>query len=200
MPLNSILVHRSVQMSSQEDFSIPPDADHKNQPAHQEAVCVTTLSVPPLPLFLPLPLPSHTSLEGGGCCPQCCRIAVASVCIFSSIVGCALLILCLSTTDWVVAALGRRCRDRRRLAEEMLARLARASGRRISRKTATSRRLEVDVICCSDGKIFRVDAVAPGHGFADFLWKHRDVTIRSRPPSQDTPRENGEVSVTSARF
>ena len=143
--------------------------------------------------------------------------------LLSRITGCALLILCWSTRDWVVAALFRRwtwklwratCRragrrvpsprtvggqaavfvnvlrqsseetrrhvlsvvylqskghplsalasvgDRRKVAEEMLARLAVASGRRISRKIATSRRLDLDVICFSDETIFRVDAVA----------------------------------------
>ena len=62
----------------------------------------------------------------------------------------------------------RHIRDRRKFAEEMLARLALASGRRISRKTATSRRLDLDVICFSDDKIFRVDAVAPGRSFHIF--------------------------------
>ena len=59
----------------------------------------------------------------------------------------------------------RHIRDRRKFAEEMLARLALASGRRISRKIATSRRLDLDVICFSDEKIIRVDAVAPGLSF-----------------------------------
>ena len=59
----------------------------------------------------------------------------------------------------------RHIRDRRKFAEEMLARLALASGRRIWRQIATSRRLELDVICFSDEKIFRVDAAAPGRSF-----------------------------------
>ena len=60
---------------------------------------------------------------------------------------------------------------RRKFAVEMLARLALASGWRISRKIATSRRLDLDVFHFSDEKIFRVDVVAPGHGFTIFLWK-----------------------------
>ena len=59
----------------------------------------------------------------------------------------------------------RHIRDRRKFAEEMLARLALASGRRISRKISSSRRLDLDVICFSDEQIFRVDAVAPGRSF-----------------------------------
>ena len=74
----------------------------------------------------------------------------------------------------------RHIRDRRKFAEEMLARLALASGKRISRKIATSRRLDLNVICSSDEKIIRVDPVAPGHDFARFLGESRnDVTIRS---------------------
>ena len=46
----------------------------------------------------------------------------------------------------------RHIRDRRKFAEEMLARLALASGRRISRKISSSRRLNLDVICFSDEK------------------------------------------------
>ena len=59
-------------------------------------------------------------------------------------------------------------RDRRKFAEEMLARLALGSGQRISRKISTSRRLDLDVICFSDEKIFRVDAAAPGRRFHTF--------------------------------
>ena len=62
----------------------------------------------------------------------------------------------------------RHIRDCRKFAEEMLVRLALASGKRISRKLATSRRLDLDVICFSDEKIFRVDAVAPGRSFHTF--------------------------------
>ena len=62
----------------------------------------------------------------------------------------------------------RHIRDRRKFAEDMLARLALASGRRVSRKTSSSRRLSLDVICCSDEKIFRVDGVAPGRSFHAF--------------------------------
>ena len=59
-----------------------------------------------------------------------------------------------------------------KFAEEMLARLALGSGRRISRKISTSRRLDLDVICFSDEKIFRVDAAAPGRSFHTFYrWK-----------------------------
>ena len=46
----------------------------------------------------------------------------------------------------------RHIRDRRKFAEEMLARLALGSGRRISRKISTSRRLNLEVICFSDEK------------------------------------------------
>ena len=63
----------------------------------------------------------------------------------------------------------RHIRDRRKFAEKMLARrLALASGRRISRKISSRRRLNLDVICFSDEKIFRVDAVAPGLSFHTF--------------------------------
>ena len=58
---------------------------------------------------------------------------------------------------------------RRRFAAKMLARLARASGRCVSRKVGTSRRLDLDVICFSDEKIISVDAVAPGSVFAHRL-------------------------------
>ena len=46
----------------------------------------------------------------------------------------------------------RHIRDRREFAEETLTRLALASGRRISRKISSSRRLNVDVICFSERK------------------------------------------------
>ena len=72
-----------------------------------------------------------------------------------------------------------------------MARLALASGRRISRKIATSRRVDLDVGCFSDEKIFRVDAVASGHGFYTISWANRaDVTVR---PSFSgyTMRKNG---------
>ena len=62
----------------------------------------------------------------------------------------------------------RHIRDRPKFAEEMLATLALGSGRRISRKISTSRRLDLDVICFSDEKIFRVDAAAPGRSFHTF--------------------------------
>ena len=65
----------------------------------------------------------------------------------------------------------RHIRDRRKFAEEMLARLALGSGRRIARKIATSRPLDLDVTCSSDETIFRVDAVAPGHVFYIFSGK-----------------------------
>ena len=52
----------------------------------------------------------------------------------------------------------RHIRDRRNVAEDMLARLALASGRRISRKLHRAVRLNLDVICFSDEKIFKVDA------------------------------------------
>ena len=44
----------------------------------------------------------------------------------------------------------RHIRDRRKFAEEMLARFALGSGRRVSRKISTSRRLNLDVTCFSD--------------------------------------------------
>ena len=44
----------------------------------------------------------------------------------------------------------RHIRDRRKFAEEMLARLALPSGKRISRKISSSRRLNLDVTCFSD--------------------------------------------------
>ena len=59
-------------------------------------------------------------------------------------------------------------RDRRKFAEEVLARLALGSGRRIARKISSSRRPNLDVICFSDEKIFRVDATAPGRSFHTF--------------------------------
>ena len=62
----------------------------------------------------------------------------------------------------------RHIRDRRKFAEEMLARLALGSGQRISRKISTSRRLDLDVICFSDEKIFGVDAAAPSRNFHTF--------------------------------
>ena len=77
----------------------------------------------------------------------------------------------------------RHIRDCRKLTEEMLAKLALlASGRRISRKIETSRRLDLDVICFSDEKIFRVDAVAPGHRFHTFSLGNR-CNVTFRPPS-----------------
>ena len=62
----------------------------------------------------------------------------------------------------------RHIRDHRNFAEEMLARFALASGRRISRKIPTSQRLDLNMICSSDEKIFRVDAAVPGHGVHPF--------------------------------
>ena len=86
----------------------------------------------------------------------------------------------------------RHIRDRRKFAEEMLARLALASGRRISRKISSSRRLNPDVICFSDEKIFRVDAVAPGRSFHSFY--------QGKVGRRDTPCEKGGRIVTSAHF
>ena len=89
----------------------------------------------------------------------------------------------------------RHVRDRRKFAEEMLGRLALASGRRISRKISSSPRLNLNVICFSDEKIFRVDAVAPGRSFHTFFLEQRDH------PFQDTPCEKGGGRiVTSAHF
>ena len=66
----------------------------------------------------------------------------------------------------------RHIRDRRKFAEELLARLALASGKRISRKISSSRLPNLDVICFSDEKIFRADAVAPGRSFHLFFGIH----------------------------
>ena len=75
----------------------------------------------------------------------------------------------------------RHVRDRRKFAEEMLGRLALASGRRISRKISSSPRLNLNVICFSDEKIFRVDALLHVAVFTHFLGeKWADVT--TRPP------------------
>ena len=57
-------------------------------------------------------------------------------------------------------------RDRRMFAEEMLARLALRSGRRIARRISSSRRLNLDVICFIDEKVFKFDAAAPGQRFS----------------------------------
>ena len=62
----------------------------------------------------------------------------------------------------------RHVRVRRNFAEELLARLALAPGRRISRKISSSRRLNLDVSCFSDEKLFRVNVVAPAHGVHTF--------------------------------
>ena len=75
----------------------------------------------------------------------------------------------------------RHIRDRRKFVEEMLARLALGSGRRISRKVATSRRLDSDVICFTDEKIFRVDAAAPGRNSHTFYCEKWD-NVTARPP------------------
>ena len=86
-------------------------------------------------------------------------------------------------------------RDRRKFAEEMLATLALGSGRRVSRKISTSRRLDLDVICFSDEKIFKVDAAAPGRSFHTFYGRKRDdVTTRPSPLSGYTMRK-GEVAL-----
>ena len=75
----------------------------------------------------------------------------------------------------------RHIRDRRKFAEEMLARLALGSGRRISRKISTSRWLDLDVICFSDEKIFRVDAAAPGRSFHPFYREKVGRRINATP-------------------
>ena len=89
----------------------------------------------------------------------------------------------------------RHIRDRRKFAEEMLARLALGSGRRVSRKISTSRRLDLDVICFSDEKIFRVDAAAPGRSFHTFgrgrVGRRNNATLLFR----DTPCEKGGVAL-----
>ena len=83
----------------------------------------------------------------------------------------------------------RHIRDRRKFAEEMLARLALGSGRRISRKISTSRRLDLDVICFSDEKIFRVDAAAPGRSFYTFYRGKVERRNNATPPFRGTPCE-----------
>ena len=84
----------------------------------------------------------------------------------------------------------RHIRDRRNFSEEMLARLALACGRRISREVSRSRRLNLDVICFSDEKIFKVDAAAPGRSFHTF---YRGKVVRrnnATSPFRDAPCEN----------
>ena len=76
----------------------------------------------------------------------------------------------------------RHIRDRRKFAEEMLARLALGSGWRISRKISTSRRLDLDVICVSDEKIFRVDAAAPGRSVYTFYRGKVGRRTNATPP------------------
>ena len=68
----------------------------------------------------------------------------------------------------------------------MLARMALASGRRVSRNISSSRRLNLDVICFSDQKIFKV----PGHGFRTLPGEKTDVTMRP-PFSGYTMRKRG---------
>ena len=91
----------------------------------------------------------------------------------------------------------RHIRDRRKFAEEMLARLVLGSGRRIARKISTSRRLDMDVICFSDEKIVRVDAAAPGRSFHTFyrgkVGRRNNAT--SLTPFRDTPCEKGGVAL-----
>ena len=63
----------------------------------------------------------------------------------------------------------------------MLSRLALGSGRRVS----TSRRLDLDVICFSNEKIFRVDAAA----FTRFMGKREATQQRDTPFSGYTMRK-----------
>ena len=92
----------------------------------------------------------------------------------------------------------RHIRDRRKFAEEMLARLVLGSGRRISRKISTSRRrLDLDVICFSDERIFRVDAAAPGCSFHSFFLGKVQRRNNATTPFRDTPCEKGGRVVTS---
>ena len=94
----------------------------------------------------------------------------------------------------------RHTRDRRKFAEEMLARLALGSGRRISRKISTSRRLDLDVICFSDEKIFRVDAAAQVAVFTRFIGeKWSDATTRPLLFGLHHAKRRGRV-VTSPHF
>ena len=95
----------------------------------------------------------------------------------------------------------RHIRDRRKVAAEMLARLALASGRRISRKISTSRRLDLDVICFSDEKISRVDSAAPGRSFHTFYLGKVERRDNATPlPFRDTPCVKGGRVVTSPHF
>ena len=70
----------------------------------------------------------------------------------------------------------RHIRGRRKFAEQMLARLALGSGRRIARKISSSRRLILDVICFSGEKVFKVDAAAPGHPFSHICSRKTGAT------------------------
>ena len=90
----------------------------------------------------------------------------------------------------------RHIHDRRKFAEEMLARLALASGRRISRKIATSRRLDLAVICFSDEKIFRVDAAAPGRSFHTFYRGKQGRRNNATSPFSGYTMRNGEVALS----
>ena len=74
--------------------------------------------------------------------------------LLSRISGCALLNLCWSTKEWVVAALGRRWTWK----------LWRATCRRASRRFHRQR----PWVAKHNEKIFRVDAVAPGRSFHTF--------------------------------
>ena len=81
----------------------------------------------------------------------------------------------------------RTIRDRRKFA------VALASGRRVSRKISTSRRLDLNVISFSDEKIFRVDAAAPGRSF-DTFYREKGGDVTTRPISGYTMRK-GRVAL-----
>ena len=75
------------------------------------------------------------------------------------------------------------------------------SGRRISEKTATSRRLDLDVICLSDEKIFKVDAAVPIHGFFHALLGENWADVTMRPLLFGIHHtKTGGCIVTSALF
>ena len=57
---------------------------------------------------------------------------------------------------------------------------------------SSSRRLNLDVNCFSDKKIFKVDAAVPGHGLHTFSRGKQGRRNKCDLPFQDTPCEKGE--------
>ena len=95
----------------------------------------------------------------------------------------------------------RHIRDRRKFAEEMLARLALGPGRRIARKISTSRRLDLDVTFFSDEKIFRVDAAAPGRSSHTFYQGKVERRNNATPvPFSGYTMRKGEVALLRRTF